>query len=58
MYLGGVDQPPGTEQAEPMLVAVVEAGAVGLPICIGVILKKHTLFVHVMKTINGNEQSK
>lgn len=52
MYLGSVDQSPGIEQAKPMLVAVVEASAIGLPIYIGVVLQIHTSVVHKLKSIN------
>lgn len=56
MYLGSVDQSPGIEQAKPVLVAVVEAGAVGLPIYIGVVLQTHThtLCTHDKKQLNLN----
>lgn len=30
-YLGSIDQPPGVEQAEAVLVAVTEASLVGVP---------------------------
>lgn len=41
-YLGSVDQPPGVEQAEAVLVTVVEARSIDFPVPLHIILQKHT----------------
>lgn len=37
-YLGRVDQPPGVEQAEAVLVAVAEASLVGVPLGVAILV--------------------
>lgn len=42
-YLGSVDQPPGVEQAEAVLVTVVEARSIDFPVPLHIILQTHTI---------------
>lgn len=37
-HLGGINESPGIEQAEPMLVAVAEARLVGDPLCTAILV--------------------